>query len=519
MYRGKQFQTRGKIDPFNKCVLLYPKCNSAIGFAYMVYMNNYSDKEINMKIRSFSLWMRAGFVLSLALVLVLTTVGSAQAADINGSGNVGTGETINDDLILGGNTVVMDGTVNGMLVAGGNTVTINGTVNGDAILAGKTIVISEGAVIDGNLFAAGSEIDVMGKITGSIASGSGSLSLAPGASVGRNVYYGGYNFDTKNGSTIGRDLFFGGYQAILAGEVSQDVHLAGAAAEINGKIGRNAILDISSPNQQNSTPMFMPQQQLPPAIPTGLRISKDAQIGGTLTYTSSVNQNSSVQAAPAGGIVFQTPVPPQAQKPQNQPLSQRIPLLGWLFGRIRELVSLLILGGLALWLLPTILERTVEMARTKVAASAGYGFLTLLVGYIGAVIVFIVILVISILLGLVSLGGLGWAFFGVTSSGLGLALTIFTLLVTYGSKLIVAYLAGTWIGKSLFPQATHLRVWSMVVGVAAYVLLRSIPILGFLIAFVVILIGLGAMWLVYRRRTAPLTPAIAMAPVEGLPPA
>jgi hypothetical protein len=517
MYRGKRFQTRDRLDPFNECALLYLKCNLAICFAYMVYINNYLEKEKIMKNRSFSLWMRGGLILSLVLVLVLSTVGSAQAADIKGGGTVAKDETINDDLILGGNTVVMDGTVNGMLIAGGTTVTISGTVNGDAVLTGRTVVISDGAVIDGNLFAAGSDIEIKGKITGSIASGSGTLSLAPSAIVGRNIYYGGYNFDTQNGSTVGKDLFFGGYQAILAGEIGQDVHIAGGAAEINGKIGRNAILDVGSPDRQNYTPMFMPQQQLPPAIPAGLRISKDAQIGGKLTYTSSVNQNSAVQAVPAGGIAYQTPVPQQTQRPQSQPLSQRIPVLGWLFSRLRELVSLLILGALALWLLPSLFERTVEMVRTKAAASAGYGFLTVLVGYIGAFIAFIVILVISILLGLVSLGGLGWAFFGVTSSSLGLALTIFTLLVTYGSKLIVAYLAGTWIVKSLFPQATHTRVWGMLVGVLAYVLLRSIPILGVLVAFVVILIGVGAMWLVYRNRATPFTPAAPAASVEVTP--
>ncbi|MDR3577724.1 MAG: polymer-forming cytoskeletal protein [Anaerolineaceae bacterium] len=474
-----------------------------------------------MKIKSTLMWIRVGLVLCLAAILSLTSVGSAQAADIRGGGSSGNGtvakgEVINDDLLLGGNTVEMDGTVNGMLIAGGTTVTVTGTVNGDAVLTGKTIVIAQGAVIDGNLFAAASTIEVMGKITGSIASGSASFSLAPSASVGRNIYYGGYSLDTQKGSSVGKDLFFGGYQAVLNGLVSQDVHMAGAAAEINGSIGRNAILDIGSPDNQNYTPMFMPQQQLPPAIPNGLRISKDAQIGGKLTYTSSVNQNTAVQAAPAGGIAYQTPVPPQTQKPQTRTLTQTFPFLGWLFSRLRELVSLLILGALALWLLPSVFERTVEMARTKVGESAGYGALTLLVGYIGAFIVFIVILVVSILLGLLSLGGLGWAFFGVTSSGLGLAVTIFSLLVSYGSKLIVAYLAGTWMVKSVFPQATHVRVWGMLVGVIVYVVLRSIPILGVLIALVAIIIGLGAMWLAYRNRKAPLNPAAPAAPVEGL---
>ena len=467
-----------------------------------------------MKNSFLSHWTRAGLLVALVLGLALTSVSTAQAADIHGGGSVAKGQTINDDLLLGGDTVEMDGTVNGMLLAGGTTITITGTVNGDAVLAGRTIVISQGAVIDGNLFAAASNIEVQGKITGSIASGSASLSLAPGASVGRNIYYGGYSLDTQKESTIGKDLFFGGYQAILGGEIDQDLHLAGGAAEIDGKIGRNAILNIGAPNQKDYTPMFMPQQQLPPAIPAGLRISKDAQIGGKLIYTSEVNQNTAIQAAPAGGIAYQTPVPQQTQKPQARPLSQAFPFLGWLFGRLRELVSLLILGALVLWLLPSLFERTVDMARAKVAESAGYGFLALLVGYIGAFIVFLIILVISILLGLLSLGGLGWAFFGVTGSGLGLALTIFTLLVTYGSKLVVAYLAGTWMVKSLFPQATHLRIRGMLTGIVVYVLLRSIPLLGVLIAFVVILIGLGAMWLVYRNRNTPLAPAVPLAPIS-----
>jgi len=56
---------------------------------------------------------------------------------------------VDDDVILNGNAVVMDGVVNGSLLASGNTVTINGTVNGDVIALGSQVTIGTKAVITG----------------------------------------------------------------------------------------------------------------------------------------------------------------------------------------------------------------------------------------------------------------------------------------------------------------------------------------------------------------------------------
>ena len=85
--------------------------------------------------------------------------------------------------------------------------------------------------------------------------------------------------------------------------------------------------------------------------------------------------------------------------------------------------------------------------------------------------------------------------------------TVFTLLVSYGSKVVVSYLIGDLLMKKISPQASHQSVWAMVIGVVIYTLVRSIPLIGWLIGVVATLVGVGAMWLVYRSRRMPAVAA------------
>lgn len=179
-------------------------------------------------------------------------------------------------------------------------------------------------------------------------------------------------------------------------------------------------------------------------------------------------------------------------------------ILRWALGVLRNLVTLLILGGLALWLLPTALKRTVDAAKQAPAASAGYGLLTVIVGYIGAAVVGVLILGVGLLLTAVTLGGLSGIVFGMGFSGLTLLVMLFSLLVVYGSKLVVGYLVGDWIMGCIAPNASGHNVWAMLIGIVIYVILRAIPILGWIIALVVTIIGVGAMWLAYRNWRKPV---------------
>jgi cytoskeletal protein CcmA (bactofilin family) len=453
----------------------------------------------------------------LVMILALGLVMPVQAAVFGDGPVIGPDEVIDDDVFLEGDTVRMEGTVNGILVVMANTATISGTVNGDVIAFGNQIKITEDAEINGNVFAGAQTIIMDGRVSGSIAGGSASMVLGETASAGRNVYYGGYAITAEEGSQVDRGMYVGGYQAVLDGDIAQDLNVGSVALELNGNVGGNVVLDVEANTGQDFSSYWTPPGA-PASIMPGLRIADSAEIGGSLTYTSPAQQADTIEAQPEGGVYYQTPVPNEVAKPEAGPGRMRwhvgaSPVLRWMFKVVQRLVTLLVLAGLALWLLPKRLKNTADKAAEKMLPAAGAGFLALLAGYVGAFIAGIIIVAVGIFFMVISLGALGSVVFGIGFSGLALAFAIFLLLVNYGSKLVVAYLIGTRLLGQIAPDGKHQHVWGMLLGVLVYVLLRSIPFLGWLIGLVVTVIGLGAMWLLFqdwRNGRKPAVEAVAV---------
>ena len=436
--------------------------------------------------------LRISIVLFLVFTIALGMVNTVHAVEVVRGNTLPAGQVIDDDVIISGDNVVIDGTVNGDLLAFGSNVKVNGVVKGSLVAAGQTI-------------------EVNGDISGSIYAGSSSMILGEKAKIGRNVYYGGFGLESRPGSEIGRDLAMGGYQAVLSGNVARDVYVALGALHLNGTVGRDVYAQVGAPNRGFEGMPFFSFPGSPAMVAAGLHVGNEAKIGGKLTYTSEARQESAVNAQPAGGIVYQTPVP--AKTPEQKPQPQKIVFDAghWFLARLREFVTLLVLGGLALWLIPNYFTRWVNLAKSKPVPSAGWGFLSLVVGYCGVVMLGLSILALAIFLGVITLGGLSGTVFGVGFSTLGLAFTVFSLCVSYGSKLVVAYLVGKLVIEKTFPQSTVHRVWPLVLGTVIYILIRSIPFLGWLIGFLVTIIGLGAIWLVLREGKAPaVAPPVEM---------
>jgi hypothetical protein len=175
---------------------------------------------------------------------------------------------------------------------------------------------------------------------------------------------------------------------------------------------------------------------------------------------------------------------------------------------------LLVFGALVLWKGPALLNMVIEKARTQALPAAGWGLVVIIAGYVGAFVLGVLILALGILLGIATLGGLSDTVFGIGFSGLGLALTAFSFLVGYGSKLVVAYLVSQLAVQRLTPQYAENKAVVLVVGVVLYVIIRGIPLLGWLVGIVVTLVGVGAMWLAFREwraRTAATPPTASAA--------
>lgn len=433
-------------------------------------------------------------VIFLVFLMGVAFVKPVQAASINSTGTVNPGEVIDDDLIMGGQNVQMDGTVNGALIAGGNSVTVNGTVNGDLIAFGQTVVLSDTAVVTGNVFTGAQTITVNGKIGGSLFEGGAESMLGAASSVERNVYFGGYSLTTKSGSVIGKDLRGGLYQALLSGEVKQDVIASAGAVELKGKVGRNVELWLSDASTTN-TGSFMPGSTQPTVAP-GLRTGNSAQIGGKLTYTGP--QKYDLNIVPGSGIVYNAPAIVEKPAPKFGPalVSQETGKGFKVWHAISALITLLLAGALVVGLFGKPFNKTVEVAQKRTLASAGVGLLVIFLAIPAFLIAGGLIIFAGILLSFISLGGLATPIFGLGLGSLGLAGTALMVLITLVSKLIVSYLIGklTLEAFKANPGAGWQKVLPLLIGVLIYALLSALPFVGWIFDLVTIIIGTGAVW-------------------------
>lgn len=453
--------------------------------------------------------------LSMVLVLLLGTVGAASAAEFPKGETIPSGETIDDDVFISGENVVVDGTVNGMLFAGGTTITVNGTVTGDAVLMGETITVSESAVIDGNLFVAGGKLIVNGTVTGSLFGGSADMEVGQKANVSRNFYYGGFSLSTRKGSMVGKDLFAGAYQAILSGSVERDLAVGAAAIELNGGVGRNATLDVGRVEDAQESASFMYynpylSRYVDKTIDPGIRVSDAASVGGKLTYTSSENVNSALDAITSGAVVYETPMPYEKAAPkikyegEVKEFDRRYPT-GFFWGTaalrvVRNFLKLMALGALALWLLSKPFKKLVNAAYQEPLKAIGWGFVLVSIGFLAVFIIPLVFILVGVLVGLLSIGSLLYFWFGILGSIFGLAFMLFFFAIFTISKLLAAYMFGMWLMKGLFKQEAEKPWLNLLLGVFLYVLIRAIPVIGFLAALTATLIGSGAFWLAYLQK-------------------
>lgn len=453
-----------------------------------------------------------------ALSVALGTATAVQATEIYPQGTIPSGTVVDDDVVLQGENVVMDGTVNGMLIATGNTVTINGSVNGDVLAMGSQVVIGPSAAITGNLFTAGQVITVNGQVDGSLAGGSMALNLSDNAVIARNLYYGGYAYTAAAGSQVGRDIWTASYQAVLAGNIGRNARVSAAAVEVSGEIDGNATFDVDTPSEDNPS-QYMPFSQMPGApagIKPGLRISDTAKITGKLTYTSPMEQTGAIQSQPQGGVVYLTPMPSEAeQKAAERPLAQlNTPVWNKVWAALRNLMTMMLVGLVAMWLVPGWLRRAVDALTAKPWQSLGTGFLTVIVFYPAVLLAVGIVIALIILFGVLALAGISGFLGGVGFSFIGLVVAVFGMLLSYGSKVVVAYLVGSLLLNKIAPAAeTNWRkFWALLVGVVIYILLSVIPFVGWLITLAATFFGLGAIILVLRNSVKPENPT--QSPVE-----
>jgi hypothetical protein len=388
------------------------------------------------------------FVILIFSLAAFWTIGAtqiAQASSILPHGNLANGEVIDNDVFATGENVVIDGTIQGDAIILGNQVEINGTVNG-------------------SLFVIGQQVMIQGEVAGTTYVGAIALELGSQAVLQRNLYFAGVSLTTQAGSAIQRDLNTLCLSADLKGDTSRNTRaIIGILKLIEGVMNRLG------------GEVLFPRSNLQP----GLVVSPRA-LGGLV---SALFVGSYPKPDPVGSI-------------------DTALLAAWVEDRLRGFGLLLLLGAVFYWLFREPINRTAQALRERPLPALGYGLLALLITtniFLVALLVASLIFVIGLWLGNLGLWSFTLAFWALTYGALVFLLAALWFLVAYGTKLVVAYLVGTWLFGKIAPKASISPFIGLVVGILIYILLLSIPMLGWVLSVLVTAWGLGGFWLAYRR--------------------
>lgn len=422
--------------------------------------------------------LTVGTMLSLLLLLLVATPVSAVTSLEGDTIVIEADEVIDDDVFIGANRIEVNGTINGDLMFGANEIVINGDVNG-------------------NVFGGGALITVNGDIDGSMFTGGQLIKFGPESSVAGSVYGVGNSIEFASGSAVARSIYGSGFQILLNGQVGRDVNVGGSAVALNGTILGDANLNVASAEDVSD---FDPEQmeeimrRFNPNMPDldidyitpGVTIGDESSVGGDINY-SSTNQFDFGGFEPEGSINVEV----------TADTARGSGLWGRITARLGEFIALAIIGSLLLWLWPQLPKTVGRTMRERFLPSAGWGALSSIVFMIAIPIAILLLILFTLLTGIISFGQLAGTVLSFGGLGLFAAMVAFGFIAFSVSKIAVS----TLIGNELINRDGSGNPYvALLVGLFIYQIIRAIPVLGFVIAVIVGIAGVGACIIWLRNR-------------------
>jgi hypothetical protein len=130
---------------------------------------------------------------------------------------VAANETVDDTLLVTGNTVRVEGMVNGDLLVFARTVEVRGTVKGNLVSFARSTVVS--GTVEGSIFNFSRDLDVAGQL-------------------GHSIYGWMQSLHVSDRGHVGDGIVVGAGDVSLEGEVKRGVTIFTGNADVSGSIGR-----------------------------------------------------------------------------------------------------------------------------------------------------------------------------------------------------------------------------------------------------------------------------------------
>lgn len=334
-------------------------------------------------------------------------------------------------------SVPQDSTVKDDLAAVGRRIDAAGKTVGNIFLLGAWVNLS--GTSSRSSFVAGRTIMVSNSTGDDLMAAGADVDIS--GKVANNAGIAGGQVTWATPARVGRDLHIAGGSILVQGDVGRNLTVAGGDVSIDGKIGGNAVIRATS-----------------------LTVGPDAVIKGNLTYDGENRPSIRPGAKIMGKTVY-----------HHLSMARTHTSGAWNFaGWLLSLFAALLVGLIVTAIAPRSADETADKVLMMPIHSVLIGFIVLVMVPIASIV--LMLTVIGIPLGLITL--------------------IAYLISLYVGPIFV----GLAIGRSIFrgQHRPNGRLYlDLIVGLVILWLLCALPVIGGLIKFLSILLGLGS--LAYQR--------------------
>ena len=328
-----------------------------------------------------------------------------------------------------GKTVTKTGTINDDYYAAGGTVNIDADIAGDVVASGGELFI--GHRVQGDVIAAGGSVQITGEILDDVRVAGGELTI--NAKIGDDLYAAGGAIRVESGSAIDGKARLAGGDVNMAGTVKEGLFIAAGKIRLSGTIDGDVEL-----------------------LGNEIQILEGTIIKGDLLYKSPGEASINPDAKITGKVTHETKT--FAEPDTGSTIFFSLALI------VASIVLYLLFPGYTMASANRILSTPWKSLGT------------------GIVILFIVPIAALLLL----VTGLGvWV---------GLSIVALYLVALLTGVLISFFSLGDWGAKRLQQDVTSKgrRLLSVAIVIVIVALIRFIPVIGGLLLFVLLLVGLGA---------------------------
>lgn len=320
------------------------------------------------------------------------------------------------------------------LIVMAETVVIEGDVTGDLFALGEKIVLR--SKVSGNIFAFGEQVELEVEVGGSVFTAGEIVDLRKGSLAG-NLYIAGEEVNVRQDVAITGNTFLASEDGDISASIGRDLLAAAEELTVLGKIDKSMIF-----------------------YGEALKLAETAHIAGNLRVR--IEDNAKLRIHEAATIVGEQDI--DGIRGEDDEETEHDSSGNSIFGQLMKFLAAFVFGCVLFWLLPSLRSSSLVRGPELLTASA-FGAIFLVAAPILAIVCMITLIGLPV----------------------GLAALLLWIIAGYAAGVVTA----AFIGDALLSSGDQKPIVAFLLGLVVLYLLLMIPMVGSIVWFAALVMGLG----------------------------